>query len=75
MDKLDLYKQLNQKDTFEIAAKLYELAKDMDYMDYEDEKEQIINEIEAGVYYIKTIASNEHNADYFRTFYNILQAI
>ena len=75
MDELDLYKQLNQKDTMEIANKLYELAKDMDYMDYEDEKEQILNEIEQGVYYIKTIAGNEHNADYFRTFYNILQAI
>ena len=75
MDKMELYKQLNQKDTMEIANKLYELAKDMDYMDYEDEKEQIINEIEAGVYYIKTVASNEYNADYFRTFYNILQAI
>ena len=75
MDKMELYKQLNQKDTMEIAHKLYELAKDMDYMDYEDEKEQILNEIEAGVYYIKTVASNEYNADYFRTFYNILQAI
>ena len=75
MDEMELYKQLNQKDTMEIACKLYELAKDMDYMDYKDEKEQIINEIEQGVYYIKTIASNEHNADYFRTFYNILQAI
>lgn len=75
MDKMELYKQLNQKDTMEIANKLYELVKDMDFMDYEDEKEQILNEIEQGVYYMKTIASNEHNADYFRTFYNILQAI
>ena len=64
--------ELYKIDTFEIANKLYELAKDMDYMDYEEEKEQIINEIEQGIYYIKTIAGNEHNADYFRTFYNIL---
>ena len=67
--------ELYKIDTFEIANKLYELAKDMDYMDYEEEKEQIIQEIEQGVYYIKTIAENEHNADYFRTFYNILERL
>ena len=67
--------ELYKIDTFEIANKLYELAKDMDWMDYEEEKERTINEIEQGIYYIRTMAENEYNADYFRTFYNILQAI
>ncbi|MBO5888681.1 MAG: hypothetical protein J6Q58_00900 [Clostridia bacterium] len=67
--------ELHNIDTFEIAGRLYELAKDMDWMDYDEEIEQIISEIEQCIYYIKTIASNEHNADYFRTFYNILQPL
>lgn len=62
-------------DTFEIASKLYELSTDMDYMDYEEEKEKIINEIENAIYYLKTVANNEHNAEYFRTFYKILERI
>ena len=64
-----------EKSEQEIAINLYELAKDMDYMDYEDEKDQILSDIENTLYYLKAIAQNEYNADYFRTFYNILQAI
>ena len=67
--------ELYKIDTFEIANKLYELAKDMDWMDYEEEKERTINEIEQGIYYIRTMAENEYNADYFRTFYNILERL
>ena len=59
----------------EVAERLYELAKDMDYMDYEDEEEQIKADIENAIYHLKAIAQNEYNADYFRTFYNILQRI
>ena len=66
---------LNEKSIEEIAEKLYELAKDMDYMDYEEEKEQIKADIENAIYYIKALAENEYNADYFKTFYNILQRI
>lgn len=66
---------IEEKSTREIARKLYELSKDMDYMDYEEEKENIINELENALYYIKTIAQNEYNQEYFRTFYNILQRI
>lgn len=66
---------LNEKSIEEIAEKLYELAKDMDYMDYEEEKEQIKADIENAIYYIKALAENEYNSDYFRTFYNILQRI
>ena len=66
---------LEEKTTQEIAEKLYELSKDMDYMDYEEEKENVINDLENALYYIKTISQNEYNQDYFRTFYNILQRI
>lgn len=66
---------LGEKSTQEIAEKLYELSKDMDYMDYEEEKENVINDLENALYYIKTISQNEHNQEYFRTFYNILQRI
>lgn len=66
---------LEEKSTQEIAENLYELSKDMDYMDYEEEKESVINELENALYHIKTIAQNEHNQEYFRTLYNILQRI
>lgn len=66
---------LEEKSTQEIAENLYELSKDMDYMDYEEEKESVINDLENALYHIKTIAQNEHNQEYFRTFYNILQRI
>ena len=66
---------LNEKSIEEITDRLYELSIDMDYMDYEDEKEQITADIENTLYYLKAIAQNEYNADYFRTFYNILQRI
>ena len=59
----------------EIAVELYEKSKDMDFMDYEDEKEQVIAELENALYYIKTICENEHNQNYFRTFYKILERI
>ena len=66
---------LEERSAEEVAERLYELAKDMDYMDYEDEEEQIKADIENVIYHLKAIAQNEYNADYFRTFYNILQRI
>lgn len=66
---------LQEKSVQEIAERLYELAKDMDYMDYEDEKEQEMADIENALYYLKAIAQNEYNAEYFRTFWNLLQMI
>lgn len=68
-------KLLQEKDTQEIALKIYELSKDMDFSDYEEEKEKEISEIEQCLYHLKTIAKNEHNQDYFRTFYNALQKL
>lgn len=59
----------------EIAKQLYELSKDMDYMDYEDEKEKVIAELEKALYHLKTVCENEHNKEYFRILYRILEKI
>lgn len=59
----------------EIAEALYEQAKDMDYMDYEDEKELVLADLENALYDLKAICENEHNKDYFRTLYRILERI
>lgn len=64
-----------EKHPQEISLKLYELQKDMDWMDYEEEKEQILNDLENALYYLKAICENPYNYDYFRTFYNVLQNI
>ena len=66
---------LEEKSPQEIAERLYELAKDMDYMDYEEEEEQIKADIENAIYHLRAVAKNEYNFDYFRTFWNILQRI
>lgn len=66
---------LNEKSVEEIVNKLYELSKDMDYMDYKEWEEQVKADIENAIYYIKAIAENEYNPNYFITFYNILQRI
>lgn len=66
-------KILNEKSLEEIAKKLYELSKAMYFDDYNEEKE--INDIEECLYYLKAIAENEYNSDYFRTFYNTLQRL
>ena len=66
---------IQEKSIEEITDTLYELSKDMDYMDYEEEKEQVKSDIENALYYLKAIVQNEYNADYFRTFWNILQRI
>lgn len=59
----------------EIAEQLYELSKDMDYIDYEFEKEEVIAELEKALYYLKTIAQNEHNQECFKILYRILERI
>ena len=66
---------LEEKSIEEIADKLYEMAKDMDYMDYEEEEEQIKADIENALYNLKAIAQNEYNFDYYKTLWNILQRI
>lgn len=62
-------------DTHEIALQLYNMACDMDYMDYEDLKDETIKEIEDCVYHIYAASQNPYNADYFRTFIKCLETI
>ena len=66
---------IEDKSPLEIAERLYELGKDMDYMDYEDTKEQNIAELENALYWLKAAAQNDMNKDYFRVLYNALQRI
>lgn len=64
-----------EKSPAEIAARLYELSKDMDFMDYEDEKEQILSDLENALYYLKAVSENKYNSEYFRTFYRLLERL
>ena len=66
---------LEYRSVEEVAHNLYESMKDMDYMDYEDTKEETINQIIDVLYHLKTVAQNEYNQDYFRTLWNCLQQI
>lgn len=59
----------------EIAEKLYELAKDMDYMDYEYDKKRVIADLEDALYVLKACAENTMNFDYFRTMYKTLERL
>lgn len=62
-------------DTLEMALKLIELSKDMDFEDYKETNEKDINEIEKALYHIKTISENELNSDYWKALYNLLISI
>ena len=59
----------------EIALTLYEKIKDLDFSDYEEEKEKEIEELTNALYYLKTICENELNKDYFRTLYKALERL
>lgn len=63
----------NIKSVEELALTLYNNAMDMNFMDYEDTKEQTLNELQEALYQIEAIAKNEYNKDYWRTFWNALQ--
>ena len=57
------------------AIKLQKLLEENYTSIYTFEKEEVIADIENALYYLKAIAQNEYNADYFRTFWNLLQII
>ena len=63
------------KSVEEIIERLLELAKDMDFADYEENEEQTKKDIKNALYNLKAYAQNEYNSDYWRTFYNLLQLI
>jgi len=52
--------------TENIAEKIYNLACDMDFNDYQEQKQEEINQIEEALYTIKVYCENEHNRDYWR---------
>lgn len=54
-------------DSRDIAEILCKLAKTMDNQDIEN--------CEEAIYYLRTVARNPLNADYFRTMWRVLQAI
>lgn len=55
-------------DTHEIAKALCDLIPDA-------VDEQTLSECEEAIYYLKTLAANEYNSDFFRTFYSVLAEI
>ena len=59
----------------EIAQNLYENIKDMDFIDYEEHKTELIADLENAIYYLKTLCENDYNSEYFRTFYKVLECI
>lgn len=64
---------LEDKSCEEIAQTLCNYAEDMDYLDYKETREQTENELINALEQIKTIAKNEYNSNYWRTFWNALQ--
>ena len=70
MEKLE-----NIKDIEEIANRIIELSKDLDFADYEETEEEERKELENALYQLKAIAQNDLNKNYWRTLYNALQKI
>lgn len=66
---------IEEKYPNEIATRLYELTEDMDHMDYEDTKEETIQNLENVLYNLREIARNERNGDNWRLLYTVLQKI
>lgn len=62
-------------DINEIANILYNKNLDMDGLDYTENKEQEITQLENALYQVKAYAENEYNQDYWRTFWNALQTL
>lgn len=61
-----------EKTTEEIAERLYELTKDMDYEDYEDTKEKDIADLEYAVYTLKLYARHNNG---FEVLYKVLERL
>ena len=74
---LNIFRNINQMekmenyyDCEEIATVLCRLSSGNVTVDVETMKD-----VEEAIYHLKTIASNEYNSDYYRTFWNVLQEI
>ena len=66
---------LENKSVEELSEYLYNLTKDMDFLDNEETKEKELEDIKNFLYHLKTISKNEYNEKYFKTFWNLLQLI
>lgn len=60
----------NYYDSEEIATVLCRLSTGNDIVDVD-----VMKDVEESIFHLKTIASNEYNSDYYRTFWNVLQKI
>ncbi len=69
---MDMLKNI---DTFEIAQNIYNRCCDMDFRDYEEQKEQEIAELEEALYYLKTLSQNEYNRKCFSSLLKALEII
>ena len=68
--KIKMEKMENYYDCEEIATVLCRLSSGNVTVDVETMKD-----VEEAIYQLKSIASNEYNSDYYRTFWNVLQEI
>lgn len=69
---------LNYYDTNELAERLYEIATESnpeEAENYDYMKEDEIKQLEEALYYLKTVANNEMNKDYFKVLWNVLQSL
>lgn len=66
MQELKTYHNHYYYDSNDLAETLRNLA---------DAPEEAREELEEAVYYIQAAAQNDHNRDYFRILFNVLQAI
>lgn len=66
---------MNKYDIEEIANKLLEYAKDMDFADYEESKEETEKQLKEALYYLRTCAENPYNHKYFKILLDVLSVI
>lgn len=66
MENLRTYHSHYYYDSNDLAETLRTLA---------DAPEEAREELDEAIYYIQTAAQNDHNRDYFRILFNVLQAI
>ena len=73
MEKNKIMKDIKMEkyyDCKDMATVLCRLATETETVNIETQKE-----VEEVVYHLQAIAENEYNADYYRTFWNVLQKI
>lgn len=65
-----------ERNRFEVGKSSEEIAKRICELAYGNNTDlERYNEIEKAIYYLKCVAENEYNSDYFRTCYKTLEKI